>query len=191
MLQPTFTSLLARATTPSSPPLLLLTIFLGANDACFLPAASGRHAADFIGDELVPLDRFEATIRLFVEEVLIADRLADVGTKVVLVGPPPISVPPQHGSQRAFQTYLSKRRYAARMMEVAGSYGETGRVVGVDVWRAMVEEVLGRGERVEEVEEERLPGCGRPGAKEFEWGADGYFVDGLHFGTKVSALLVI
>ncbi|KAF2273545.1 SGNH hydrolase [Westerdykella ornata] len=187
LLIPNFTHLLTRATSATTPPTLLITIFLGANDACFTPTTTRLRssAEDFIGTEIVPLPRFEETLRFFIEEILIADRLAEFGTKVVLMGPPPISIPRRQGSRRAYATYLSKKRYAEAVVEVARSYAETGRVVGVDVWRAMVGEVLGEEEGgVDACNEERLPGCGLEGAREFEAGVEGYFVDGLHLGTK-------
>jgi len=132
----------------------------------------------------------------------------------VLISPPPINIPdpsPKWGgpeedddedggksdprNDRAFRTYLSKKRFAERVMQIAGSYVDTGRVVGLDYWKKCVEgglaeqgregEVEGveKGERYEEV---RLPGCGLKSAKQFE---EGWFTDGLHLGPTVCQIL--
>ena len=182
---------MARATRPDAAPTLLITIFVGANDAC-LPPVSAH----------VPLPRFEQNIRGFVDAVLGADRLSD--TKIVLITPPPINIPdplpasiglgpadlaaakwdPREGV--GYKTYLSKRRYARNIMEVASSYEETGRVAGLDLWTALVDAGLedqGRMGDEDKYDEERLPGCGLPTAKAFK---KGYFTDGLHLNGLVS-----
>jgi lysophospholipase L1-like esterase len=196
-----FDKLLARITTPSSPPTLLITIFLGANDACLV----GPNDLEY-----VPLSQFASNIREFVETILIQDALPH--TKIVLITPPPINIlEPFHdddGDEEAvakmkiemkagkgYKTYLSKKKYAETIMQIAKEYEETERVVGVDFWRACVDvalkeqgrdgELMGDGVG-EKYEEERLPGCGLVGAREF---SKGYFTDGLHLGKLVSSLL--
>ncbi|KAF9694454.1 hypothetical protein EKO04_007303 [Ascochyta lentis] len=177
-----FDRIIARATSPQAPRTLLFTIFLGANDACF------------VGDtEYVPLPVFEANIRYFVETVLTQDAMSD--TKIVLITPPPINIPSPDSvgigeseieqlnalkkKQRGYRTYMSKKRYAEQIMLIAGDYEETGRVIGLDFWGELANK------RLEEVgenyDEERLPGSGLYGARAFD---DGYFTDGLHLDKK-------
>ncbi|KAF2682137.1 SGNH hydrolase [Lentithecium fluviatile CBS 122367] len=186
-----FTRLITRLTAPGAPETLLVTIFLGANDACI------------IGDsEYVPLPLFTSNICEFVEEILIQDDLPNA--KIVLITPPPVNVPDplpdplpgvgEEGDEEdarndmGFRTYMSKKRYAKGIMAISGEYAETERVVGVDFWRACVEEALvgqGRGEELEgegkgeRFEDVRLPGCGLKTAKRFP---EGWFTDGLHLG---------
>jgi hypothetical protein len=175
---------------PSAPPTLLFTIFLGANDACFVGKT-----------EYVPLPQFSDNIRAFVEEILIQDRLSDA--KIVLITPPPINVPEPLPSDdkslgpamakalkdndpkqdRGYRTYMSKKRYAEGIMSIAKEYEETGRVVGLDYWRALVEAGLEEQGRKGEADEDKFPGCGLSGAKEF---ASGWFTDGLHLDKKAS-----
>jgi isoamyl acetate esterase len=191
LLKLNFRDILERATQPGAAPTLLITIFLGANDACVFPTG-----------EYVPLPQFEANIRGFVEAVLKEDKIA--GTKVVLITPPPINIPsplknpdfdsvaaaeiakmdPKEG--RGYKTYMSKKRYAEKIMEIASSYNKTGRVVGVDLWKALIDAALEDQNRTGDEDayaEERLPGCGLDWAREFK---PGYFTDGLHFDTLVS-----
>ncbi|KAF1955995.1 SGNH hydrolase [Byssothecium circinans] len=201
-IQHEFPRLLSSITAPSAPPTLLLTIFLGANDACFVGKT-----------EYVPLPKFEANIREFVETALTQDALPD--TKIVLITPPPINIPdpvgkddddeeeedldlgpsmaaalaaarPNPKEERGYRTYKSKKRYADKILEIAKEYEETGRVVGLDYWTALVDAGLadqGReGEaEAERYDEDRLPGCGLKTAKKFE---AGYFTDGLHLGKR-------
>jgi hypothetical protein len=128
----------------------------------------------------------------------------------VLISPPPINIPdpaPELGfslpsekeskgadprNDRGFRTYLSKKRFAERVMEIADSYSASGRVVGLDFWKACVDgglEEQGRGaevegaEKGERYEDTRLPGCGMKSAKQF---TEGWFTDGLHLGPTVS-----
>jgi lysophospholipase L1-like esterase len=147
-LQRSFTHIISRATKVGAPPTLLVTIFLGANDACIMPQG-----------EYVPLPRFESNIREFVETILVQDAMPD--TKIVLITPPPINIPdpiPEDEDEddflgpaaaaamkkqdpkeeRGYRTYMSKKRYGEKIMEIAKSYKETGRVVGYDYWKAMV-----------------------------------------------------
>jgi hypothetical protein len=146
--------------------------------------------------EYVPLPQFEANIREFVETILIQDGMPD--TKIVLITPPPIDIDAplsndltkeemeeQNESdrkRRPYRTYVNKKKYADSIMQIAGAYGETGRVVGLDFWNKMVDAVVeehGGSER----DDTMLPGCGLHGAKEF---GKGWFVDGLHLDKKVS-----
>lgn len=181
-LLPAFDRIIAQATAAKAPRTLLFTIFLGANDACF------------IGDtEYVPLPTFEANIRKFVETVLVQDAMAD--TKIVLITPPPINIPSPNAKgkdedalrdankakkeMRGYKTYMSKKRYAERVMQIAQEYEETERVIGLDFWGDLVRarsQDLG-----EDYDEDRLPGSGLYGARDF---GEGYFTDGLHLDKK-------
>lgn len=118
-------------------------------------------------------------------------------TKIVIITPPPINGPEAklNGTETQddiedtnkwkkegprYKTYMSKKRYAEGLMEIAKEYEETGRVVGLDYWRAMVE-ASGLG-TWEEFEETGLwPGSNLLGAKSFE---NGWFTDGLHLNVK-------
>lgn len=136
---------------------------------------------------------FEANIRKFVETILVQDAMAD--TKIVLITPPPINIPkPDTGSKaedeirdlnevkketRGCKTYMSKKRYAERIMQIAGEYEETGRVVGLNLWRDLVDARLL--EFHEDYDDEKLPGSGLYGARDF---GEGYFTDGLHLDKK-------
>lgn len=189
-VKPRFARLISRITAADAPPTLFLTIFLGANDACLT-----------VDGEYVPLPQFSDNIRSFVEEVLIHDHLAN--TKIVLITPPPINVsdplpqddeslgpafaraaglPKDPKNDRGYKTWASKKRYAERILEIAKEYEETSRVVGLDYWHALEEAGLEEQGRKGEKDEDKWPGCGLPGAKEF---GPGWFTDGLHLDTKV------
>ncbi|KAF2188187.1 SGNH hydrolase [Zopfia rhizophila CBS 207.26] len=186
-LKPNFQRIIERATEPYAPPTLLLIIFLGANDACLPP--TGAH---------VPIDKFEDNLREFVETVLIQDNMAD--TKIVLITPPPINIPDplpdeigigpagaaatkQDPKQdRGYLTYMSKKSYGDKIMEIARFYEETDRVAGLDFWKKLIDAGLADQNRLgdeDAYDEERLPGCGLKWAKEFK---SGYFTDRLHLG---------
>ncbi|KAF2796273.1 SGNH hydrolase [Melanomma pulvis-pyrius CBS 109.77] len=192
LLENDFKRIIERATEPGAPPTLLLTIFLGANDACIIRSQ----------EEYVPLPRFEANLREFVETVLIEDNMPE--TKIVLITPPPMNFPDYEEDDdedlgpaaaaaaaaarqnpketRAYRTYLSKKRYGDKIMEIAQSYEETGRVAGLNYWKAMIDAGLDDQNRLgdeDAYDEERLPGCGLKWAKRFK---KGYFTDGLHLG---------
>lgn len=116
-------------------------------------------------------------------------------TKIVLITPPPISMPSPSDEGvdadereelnsmkkelKGYRTYMSKKRYAERIMQIAGEYEETGRVAGLDFWSDLVRA------RLREVgiqyDGERLPGSGLYGARGF---GEGYFTDGLHLDKK-------
>ncbi|KAF1994789.1 SGNH hydrolase [Amniculicola lignicola CBS 123094] len=186
MLMPNFREIVERATRPYAAPTLLITIMVGGNDAVLMPYG-----------EYVPLKEFEENIREWVETVLTEDNMPD--TKIVLITPPPINCSDPPKSQgvetgkvtlekanrpwkqgRGYKTYLSKKRYAEKVIDIAKSYEETGRVIGLNLWRALVDAGLadqGRLGDEDAYDEEKLPGCGLLGAKQFK---DGYFTDGLH-----------
>jgi hypothetical protein len=178
---------IARATSPNASKILLFTIFLGANDACIV---IGR-------GEYVALPEFEANIREFVETILIQDAMSD--TKIVLITPPPINVGVPirdvlltekemqeenefDRKRRPYRTYMNKKRYSEEIMQIAGEYAETGRVVGLDFWNKMVDAKIKESGETER-NEEMLPGCGLFGSQEF---GEGWFIDGLHLDKKVS-----
>lgn len=116
-------------------------------------------------------------------------------TKIILITPPPINIPSPDAKgkeideieelnaskweQMGYRTYVSKKRYAERIMQIAREYEKTGRVVGVDFWgdlaKARMKEVK------EEYDERKLPGSGLYGARDF---GEGYFTDGLHLDKK-------
>jgi lysophospholipase L1-like esterase len=157
--------------------------------------------------EYVPLPKFTYNIREFVEIILTEDDL--LSTKIVLITPPPINIPdpfPEDEDEydflspaaaaalkssrkdpkedQGYKTYMSKKRYAEKIMEIAQSYEDTGRVVGFDYWKSLVDKGLedqGRHGDDDAYDEERLPGCGLKRAKEF---GKGYFTDGLHLGAR-------
>ena len=143
--------------------------------------------------EYVPWPEFEQNIRTFVDTILAQDSMTD--TKIVLIGPPPIAghtSRPKAGmspdeiedanevkkDQMGYRTYMSKKRYADGMMQIAETYKDTGRVVGLDYWRKLVE---AGSEEHGGVDEEKPTGCGLIGAKGF---SKGYFTDGLHLDVK-------
>ncbi|KAF2803074.1 SGNH hydrolase [Mytilinidion resinicola] len=196
MLAPNFEKIISRAKNPNAPPTLLFTIFLGANDAC-LPPWSGH----------VPLDKYEANLRAFVETILSTKAMTD--TKIVLITPPPINIreslpdsPIGSNSEdlqasleeekkaRGYRTYMNKKQYAEKVMEIAESYvALTDRVIGLNFWKSLIDTALeqqGRLNAEDAYDENKLPGCGLPGAKEFK---KGFFTDGLHFGPLAYKLL--
>jgi isoamyl acetate esterase len=181
------------ASNHPSPP-LLITIFLGANDACLPP--SSAH---------VPLPEFETHIRHYVDSIL--SDPATQGTRILLITPPPINIPAPRNEEewereiptlkealkrqekegRGYRTWCSKRNYARRIVELGEEYAGKSEVVGVlDFWTKMME--FGRRE-AEEVgwkqgvgdEKEVEVGCGLTGQPEF---GEGMFLDGLHFGER-------
>jgi len=176
--------IIRRATAPSAAPTLLFTIFLGANDACFI----GHR-------EYVPWPTFESNIRRFVESILTQDALSQ--SKIVLITPPPIAIalaePTESLSEKemetenenmrkgqGFKTYMSKKRYADGIMQIASEYEETGRVVGLNFWQKLIDAVLA--EEGQSYNEDMPPGCGLLGAIEF---GKGWFTDGLHLSYDV------
>ncbi|OCK73729.1 SGNH hydrolase [Lepidopterella palustris CBS 459.81] len=182
-----FGQIIQQANEPYAPPTLLFTIFLGANDACLPPA--GAH---------VPLNQYEENIREFVEIILTNEAMAD--TKIVLITPPPINIQEPledtlnigpagkvevdleaDKNTRGYRTYMSKKRYADKVMEIAKSYEDvTDQVIGLNFWKALIDTALEQDERLADddaYDENRLPGCGLAGAKGFK---QGYFTDGLH-----------
>jgi isoamyl acetate esterase len=147
---------------------------------------------------LVPIDRYEENLREYVETILNAQKLND--TKIILITPPPINIPDalpdpdgeeesaevQKNSQ-SYRTYMNKKRYAEKVMEIAESYASSGRVAGLNYWKALIDAALADQHRLgdeDAYDENRLPGCGLSWAKEFR---DGYFTDGLHLNVLVRA----
>jgi lysophospholipase L1-like esterase len=185
-----FERIIRRATAPNAAPTLLFTIFIGANDACFV----GQ-------EELVPWPTFSTNIRYFIDTILKKNALAQ--TKIVLITPPPIdgaTSTPLNGSETQedidainaqkkegvrYKTYMSKKRYAEGLMGIADEYAKTGRVVGLNYWRGMVE-ASGLGTWEEWEESGLWPGSMLVGAKGFE---KGWFMDGLHLDRKGYAVL--
>ena len=176
---------------------MLITIFLGANDAC-LPPASAH----------VPLVEFEQHIRAYVDTIL--ESPATKGTRIVLITPPPINVEAPVKSEveipsvteilesvarsgKGHQTWLSKRKYAEKVTEIGREFEAKSDLVTVlDFWKAITEfacreegedESVTATNKFRELDmQDKLPGCGLPGSKDF--GAD-FFTDGLHLGSVV------
>ncbi|OSS45130.1 hypothetical protein B5807_09285 [Epicoccum nigrum] len=185
-----FTNIIKQSTSPNHPPVLLFTIFLGANDA-FLPIPP----VDDSDEGCVPLATFSANIRSFVDTFLSQKANAMAETKILLITPPPANInrPFDIGVSRkdfemlneeekrghSYKTFVSKKRYAEEIMRIAKEYGESGRVVGLDFWGDLIR--TGFRVRREEYDENRLPGCGLYGVDEF---GEGYFTDGLHLDAK-------
>ncbi|KAI4623681.1 hypothetical protein J4E80_003493 [Alternaria sp. BMP 0032] len=183
-----FARIISSATAPEAAPTLLFTIFLGANDACF------------IGEkEYVPWPTFSANIREFLDTILTEQAMEN--TKIVLITPPPIngSVVDTGESRSAreiqeinesrkegprYKTYMSKKRYADGLMQIAKEYEETGRVVGLNYWQHMVDAVVA--EEGWQYDEDVPPGCGLLGAKSFP---AGWFTDGLHLNVQGYSVL--
>lgn len=121
-------------------------------------------------------------------------------TKIVLITPPPINIQSANDGDRGnktvedfneakkkwpgYRTYMSKKRYAERIMQIASEYEETGRVTGLNCWGSLTEARLQ--DVGEEYDEDRLPGCGLYGVTDF---GKGYFTDGLHLDKKGYKLL--
>jgi lysophospholipase L1-like esterase len=182
-LRDDFDRIIRRATAPEAAPTLLFTIFIGANDACF------------IGDkEYVPWPLFSANIRAFLDTILTEQAMED--TKIVLITPPPINgavvdaeetrsareiqeINQSRKEGPRYKTYMSKKRYADGLMQIAKEYEETGRVVGLNYWQHMVDAVVA--EEGWKYDEDAAPGCGLLAAKTFP---AGWFTDGLHLNVK-------
>ncbi|KAI9829856.1 MAG: hypothetical protein M1819_005954 [Sarea resinae] len=183
-----FMGIIGTLESMNSCPPLFITVFLGANDAC-LPPTSAH----------VPLPEFEANLRYYVDTIL--SHPMTKGTKVILITPPPIEVHPFRSETadnpsvqeslirsvktgRGYQTYMSKKLYAEKVMGIAKSYQEqTDLVAGLDFWTALVNFGHENGKRSEsgpsEIDDEILPGSGLPGATSF---GRAVLVDGLHLG---------
>ncbi|KAF1982200.1 SGNH hydrolase [Aulographum hederae CBS 113979] len=175
-LKTLFSQTIHSVSSQPQPPPLLYIIFLGANDAVLPPG--GQH---------VPLPTFESNLRHYVSIILTTPAYST--TKIVLVTPPPINVRAcsAHAKRederkgQGFRTWDSKRTYARKVMDVARDFEARGlgdRVAGYDLWERLVGWEC---EKMGARDEERLPGCGLPGAREFE---NGIFTDRLHFGEK-------
>lgn len=141
-------------------------------------------------------------MRNYAQSVLSSEAMK--GTRVVLIAPPPIDVSATVSdlkdvdekdlevmrdyarSGRGHRTWGEKRRYAKAVVELGKEMEmQSDRVLWLDLWTKISEAKCKKlGKEMEDLEKEQtLPGSGMPGAVEFgrEW-----FVDGLHFGPKVS-----
>jgi hypothetical protein len=199
MLRGLFDSILDDLKASNSAPPLYFTIFIGANDACLPPSLAH-----------VTIDKYEHCLRQYVDQLL--TNPATEGTKIILITPPPIDIISDYDEgededdyhpfkslaeklsaekeYRGYKTYVSKKRYAEKVMEIAKSYEkETNLVTGLDLFTAFLEygEKHGKGGLGKDAHPDEakdlLPGCGLTGAKYF--GRE-VFVDGLHFGPEVS-----
>jgi hypothetical protein len=148
-----------------------------------------------IGDtETVPWPLFSANIRDFLDTILTEQAMED--TKVVLIAPPPINITVTKAGEGmtesdiedinewrkegpGYKTYMSKKRYADGLMQIAKEYEGTGRVVGLNFWQKMVDAIVA--EEGWQYDEEMPPGCGLLGAKSIP---KGWFTDGLHLNVK-------
>ncbi|KAH0545533.1 hypothetical protein FGG08_000364 [Glutinoglossum americanum] len=182
-LLPHFDTIVRQLQGANSSPPLFFTIFLGANDA-ILPKFS-QH---------VPLPEYEANLRYYVD-ILLAHPMTK-GTKIILITPPPIDILPSTEDEVdipalhkqpshepfdiGYQTWLNKKKYAEKVMEIAKSYeGHAGTVAGLDFWTAMINYGRVVGKENGTVDDEKPPGSGLPGAVYF--GRE-VFLDGLHLG---------
>ena len=197
LLKPYFASILGEIRRSHVAP-VFLTIFLGANDACF---------RDFTRwTPLVPLDEYEANLRGFVDAFLAEP--ATGNAKVILITPPPINVRRPAAADyeglapaakeafiranaeegRGERTFRNKKEYADKVLALADEYARAdtgGRVLGLNFWKAVVDFALHKeGADVETAYAEgRLPGSGHPDANEF---TTDIFTDRLHLGKTVS-----
>jgi hypothetical protein len=122
--------------------------------------------------------------------------LAD--TKIVLITPPPlngnVSKPEAGMSEREieeinrwrkeapkYKTYMSKKRYAEGIMQIASEYEGTGRVAGLNFWQDIMDAMIEEEEKGRMYDEQMPPGCGLMGSSAFP---DGWFTDGLHLNVK-------
>lgn len=198
-LRQTFKDRVLGAAEKRGPPApLFITIFLGANDACF----DGR-------DTYVPIADYEGYIRNYVNSIL--DHPATKETKVILISPPPVDVPaPKEGSDDLMaipsvveamrvaaatgfghRTWESKRNFVKKIVEIGREFeAKTDRVAVLDFWTVITKFACQEAAEDDSVDvfhqldlEDKLPGSGMVGAKEF---GRSYFTDGLHFGKKVN-----
>lgn len=184
-----FDAMIRQTIAPDAPKTLLFTILLGTNDAVY--ATEDK--------EMVPLPQFSENIRGFLDTILTEQALEDA--KIVLITPPPISIPsPKLTSEMMqedvekenarrkqslyYMTYMNKKRYAEEIMEIAKEYAETQRVVGLNAWQDIVNALVE--EMSCEYDPNVPPGCGLLGAKGFP---KGWFTDGLHLDVKAYAVI--
>ncbi|KAL2006180.1 hypothetical protein VTN00DRAFT_9834 [Thermoascus crustaceus] len=176
---------------------LLITIWLGYEDAHLPPLAVH-----------VPLKEFEQHLRRYVRAILDHPGMKD--TRIVLITPPPTNVKqpqeppiPFPGSTeiqrnmvlrtRAHRTWLSKRKYAEKVVEIGEEFEDkTLRVAVIDLWYSVTrwacsEEINGVSTGFDELDEiDTLPGCGLPKAKVFR---EEIFSDSIHLGKKAHEIL--
>jgi lysophospholipase L1-like esterase len=144
----------------------------------------------------VPWPLFSANYRNFIDTILSHKTLAD--TKIVLITPPPlngnVSKPEAGMSEREieeinrwrkeapkYKTYMSKKRYAEGIMQIASEYEGTGRVAGLNFWQDIMDAMIEEEEKGRMYDEQMPPGCGLMGSSAFP---DGWFTDGLHLNVK-------
>ncbi|WEW60950.1 hypothetical protein PRK78_006438 [Emydomyces testavorans] len=201
-LRPRFEKyILKKAEERGAPAPVFVTIFLGANDACI-----------FGDDTYVPIAEYEEHIRHYVNSIL--DHPATQGTKVVLISPPPIDVtPPKELSTgmldipsvaeslrsvvamgRGHRTWESKRKFAKKIVEIGHEFeAKTEQVALLDFWTIITKFACqelcpgGSADMFHELDlEDKLPGSGMPGSKEF---GRKFFTDGLHLGQTAYEVL--
>jgi isoamyl acetate esterase len=173
---------------------LFITIWFGANDATFT----------FVN---VPIDKFVSNIRLFVTSLLEHPTVKQHDTKIILITPPPINVPPPRDPNEpideakkrlGYLTWINKMKYADAVLKLEEEFvlaGLEDQVGCVDVWRALVnfglkhegrETIEPHVQLTEDLVVSKKPtSCGLPGSPRFP---DGVFIDGLHFDELVSCL---
>ncbi|KAK2746361.1 porphobilinogen deaminase [Myotisia sp. PD_48] len=164
---------------------LFITIFLGANDACLMQNGT-----------IVPLEEYEDRIREYVNTIL--NDPATEETKVILISPPPVDVPPPEAASvsrstaalgRGHQTWLSKRIFAKTIVKIGKEFeAKSDRVATLDFWTIVTKQACHQIYRsFDELDiEGLLPGSGLPGTMEF---GKTYFVDRLHMGITAYSLL--
>lgn len=194
-LRDEFENMMAVIEKRGSPPPLFITIFIGANDACLT-----------LDGTYVPLDEFEEHIRYYVNSIL--EHPAAKGTKIILISTPPVDVPRPAGDDSLLEdqsaaailrsvavagsghkTWESKRQFAQKIVQIGKEFEEKTNLVAVlDFWTVITTfachaEGKSKDEVFDELDlDERLPGSGMPGAKEF---GSSFFTDRLHFGKSV------
>ncbi|OXV05452.1 hypothetical protein Egran_06781 [Elaphomyces granulatus] len=193
-----FEDLVIRVAERCGPPApLLITIWLGYEDSRLSPFTTH-----------VPLLEFEQHLRHYVRTILDHPGLEDV--RIVLISPPPANIKsPRELSfpfpdtmeiqrnmvltSRAHRTWLEKRKYAEKVVQVGEEFeDETMRVAVIDLWQALIRWACGRngnenpGDFDELDELDMLPGCGLPNARQF--GTE-IFNDNLHLGPKAHEIL--
>lgn len=127
-------------------------------------------------------------------------------TNTILIASPPLNMSPTRSGNnvtaeeiakakegRGFENYISKKAFAEKVMQIAAEYEGTGRVAGLDGWKMLVDKALEAQGRSEEEEaekyaEEKMPGCGIPGATGFP---EGWYRDAIHLGPKVSEAILL
>jgi len=143
---------------PAQAAVRILTVLLGANDACLPGAPSGQH---------VPLARYAANLRRIVAHPCVRAH----APRILLITPPPVD---EYGLAEAGDGAAASRsaQHTAKYAEAARLVGEEGGVVVLDLWARFIAAAGGPdGDGL-------LPGDRRrPRVRELSR----YFRDGLHF----------